>query len=98
MLPVMDASGRRTVRQILGYGAALIPVSLAPFFLHMSGWIYFGGAIVLGIAYLWFGLRLARLRLPPSAAASKKEARELLRASVMYLPLLLVLLMVTRTA
>ena len=93
MLPVIDRSGTATVRQILFYGVALIPVSLAPFFLHMSGWIYFGGAIALGIAYLWFGVRLARLKLPPTAAGSKKEARELLQASVIYLPLLLVLLM-----
>ena len=98
MLPVVDESGSSTVRQILLYGAALIPVSLLPFFLHMSGWIYFAGAILMGAMYLWFGIRLARLRLPPGAAASKKEARELLQASVIYLPLLLILLMVTRTA
>lgn len=97
MLPVQDESGRATVREILLCGAALIPVSLAPFFLHMSGWIYFAGAVALGAAYLWFGIRLAKLKLPPTAAASKKEARELLQASVIYLPLLLVLLMVTRT-
>jgi protoheme IX farnesyltransferase len=98
MLPVVDHSGRATVRQILFYGLALIPVSLAPFFLGMSGWIYFSGAIALGIAYLWFGVRLAKLKLPPTAAASKKQARQLLQASVIYLPLLLVLLMATRTA
>jgi protoheme IX farnesyltransferase len=98
MLPVIDNSGRATVRQILFYGVALIPVSLAPFFLHMSGWAYLFGAIALGLAYLWFGIRLAKLQLPPSAAASKREARQLLQASVTYLPLLLALLMLTRTA
>jgi protoheme IX farnesyltransferase len=98
MLPVIDKTGRATVRQILFYGVALIPVSLAPFFLHMSGWVYLFGAIALGLAYLWFGVRLAKLRLPPTAAASKREARQLLQASVTYLPLLLALLMLTRTA
>jgi heme o synthase len=93
MLPVLDTTGRATIRQILAYSVGLIPVSLAPFFLRTAGWIYFFGAIILGIGYLFFGIRLALLQLPPSAAHSKKEARELLKASVIYLPLLLGLLM-----
>jgi protoheme IX farnesyltransferase len=93
MLPVIDPTGRATIRQILGYGVLLVPVSLVPFFLGMAGWTYLVGAIVLGIAYLFCGLRLALLRLPPTAAHSKKEARELLQASIAYLPLLFGLLM-----
>lgn len=92
MLPVIDASGRATVRQILGYSAVLVPVSLWPFFLGLGGWVYLAGALALSLGYLFFGIRLALLRLPPSAAHSKREARALLRASVIYLPLLLGLL------
>lgn len=89
MLPVVDRSGDETVRQILVYGALLIPVSVAPFLLSMSGPVYPAGAILLGIAYFYFGWRLAMLKLPPTAAESKGHARQLLRASVIYLPLLL---------
>ena len=98
MLPVVESTGKATLRQILGYGALLLPVSLIPFFLGMAGKFYFAGAIVLGLAYLWFGIRLAMLRLPPAAAHSKKDARRLLQASVVYLPLLLILLMVNGAA
>jgi heme o synthase len=93
MLPVIDTTGRATIRQILAYSFGLIPVSLAPFFLRTAGWAYFFGAIIFGIGYLYFGIRLALLQLPPSSANSKKEARELLKASIVYLPLLLGLLM-----
>ncbi|MBI2683218.1 MAG: protoheme IX farnesyltransferase [Acidobacteriales bacterium] len=92
MLPVVEPDGKSTVRQILFYGLALVPVSLIPFFLNMGGWIYLFGATVLGAVYLVFGFRLALLQQPPTSAASKKEARELIQASVVYLPLLLGLL------
>jgi protoheme IX farnesyltransferase len=95
MLPVLDPTGKRTTREILAYGAALIPVSIVPTLLGMTGLLYMIGALVLGVAYLVFGVRLALLRLPPTAPQSKKEARELLRASVGYLPLLFGLLLVS---
>ena len=97
MLPVVDPDGKLTLLNILLYGAALVPISLAPYFLGMSGKIYLGGAVVLGLAYLGFGIRLAALKLPPSAAMSKKPARHLLQASVVYLPLVLILLAVDQT-
>jgi protoheme IX farnesyltransferase len=92
MLPVVEPDGRSTLRQIVLYGMALVPVSLLPFFLDMGGWIYLLGAAMLSTAYLVFGFRLALLQQPPTSAASKKEARELIQASVVYLPLLLGLL------
>lgn len=94
MLPVIRPDGESTIRRILAYGAALIPVSLLPTYLGMAGRVYFFGAIVLGLAYLYFGVRLAALRLPATSAQSKKEARQLLQASVVYLPLLLALMMI----
>ena len=93
MLAVIHPDGEGTIRRILAYGAALIPISLLPTYLGMSGNIYFAGAIVLGIAYLYFGVRLAMLKLPATSAQSKKEARQLLQASVLYLPILFALMM-----
>jgi protoheme IX farnesyltransferase len=98
MLPVVEADGRSTVRNIVFYSLLLIPVSLAPSYLGMSGRIYLVGAFVLGVALLWFGLRLARLHLPPAAARSKATARRLLQATIFYLPLLFALMMINVAA
>ena len=89
-----EQDGRGTGRRILLYSLGLIPVSLAPTFLGMSGTIYAIGAIVMGIAYCYFGARLAQLGLPMSAPPSKQRARQLLRASIIYLPLLFALMMI----
>ncbi|HEV8523808.1 MAG TPA: heme o synthase [Terriglobales bacterium] len=93
MLPVVDSDGRSTARSIVMHSVLLIPVTLAPTLLHMSGWIYLAGALLLGLAFLWTGVRLARLRMAPSQAASKQAARQVLVASVFYLPLLFALMM-----
>src|SRR5438552_14580804 len=52
MLPVIEPDGRSTSFQILLYSLALIPVSTAPTLLGMAGWIYFFGALFLGVALL----------------------------------------------
>src|SRR5438270_6050394 len=93
MLPVVEKDGRSTVHQSVFYGALLIPVSILPFVLHMTGLVYLLGAIALGGIYLSFARNLGAGAQPPAAAQSKKNARELLRASVVYLPLLFVLMM-----
>jgi protoheme IX farnesyltransferase len=93
MLPVLDESGRHTAREIVGYSAALVPVSAAPVLLHMSGWIYFSGALALSAAFLWFGVRLAQQHRGPADPRSKSAARHVLQASVIYLPLLFALMM-----
>jgi protoheme IX farnesyltransferase len=89
MLPVVDADGRATGRQVALYCAALVPVSLIPTFLGLTGPIYFFGALVLGLGFLAAGITMALHR-------RGKEARRVLLASVTYLPLLLVLLVVDR--
>ena len=94
MLPVVDKEGRSVVRQMLSYSSALIPVSLLPAGLQMSGKIYLIGALVLGIIFLYFSYRLARTKLPTTAPESRKFARQLLQASVLYLPLLFALMMI----
>lgn len=95
MLPVVEKDGYSTTREILLYSLSLIPVSLAPAVLGMTGRVYFAGALILSLAYFWFGLRLRRLHLPPSAPESKRTARQLLQASVVYLPLLFALMTLT---
>ena len=87
MLPGSDTDGDATARQVAGYGAALVPVSLLPTMVDLAGPAYFIGALVLGSAYLACGLDMGRKRTSASA-------KRLLRASVLYLPLLLGLLLV----
>jgi heme o synthase len=98
MLPVVQPDGRSTARRILLYSLILFPVSLSPTFLGMSGNLYLVGAIVLDAALLYIGLRLTTLRVPVSAARSKQRARQLLQATVLYLPLLFVLMMLNRVS
>jgi heme O synthase-like polyprenyltransferase len=59
----------------------------------MAGWVYVAGALLLGGAYFWTGVRLAAPRLPATAVQSKPRARQLLQASIAYLPLLFALMM-----
>jgi protoheme IX farnesyltransferase len=92
MLPVVEPDGKSTLLRILLYSLALIPVSLAPTLLDMAGWIYFVGALFLGIALLCFAVRLAALGLPLQSTFSKQRARQLLQATVFYLPILFALM------
>jgi heme O synthase-like polyprenyltransferase len=59
----------------------------------MAGKIYFAGALALSLVLLYFGLRLALLKFPLTHAVSKLRARQLLQATVIYLPLLFALMM-----
>lgn len=93
MLPVVEPDGLSTARRIIVYSVLLVPVSLLPSFMGMSGRIYFVGALVLGIGLLYFGARLTTLKMPVASAASKLRARHLLQATVVYLPILFVMMM-----
>jgi protoheme IX farnesyltransferase len=93
MLPVVDKAGHSVIRQMLVYASTLIPISLMPAALRMSGKVYLVGALVLGLAFLWFVWRLARTKLPTTSPDSRTLARQLLQASVIYLPLLFALMM-----
>ncbi|HWJ46129.1 MAG TPA: heme o synthase [Candidatus Udaeobacter sp.] len=93
MLPVVEEDDRSTARRILVYSVALIPISVLPSFMGMAGKIYLVGAVVLGVALLYFGIRLAFLEQPLSSAPSKMRARHVLQATVIYLPLLFALMM-----
>ena len=91
MLPVVEQDGKATSRQILVYCSILLPASLLPSLLGVTGWIYFCGAFVLGAAFLHSGIRAATVR-------TKVQARRLLQASVIYLPLVYALMMVDKIA
>jgi heme o synthase len=87
MLPVVEPDGKVTAQQIVVYTLMLLPVSLLPTVLGMSGQIYFVGAIVLGLLFLYSSLQAA-------FSMSRQHARRLLLASVLYLPLLFILMVV----
>jgi protoheme IX farnesyltransferase len=90
LLPRNDREGRTTAWQILGYSLVLIPASLMPVFLGQAGKVYLVGALVLGLGFFHFGMRLALQR-------SNSLARRLVLASIVYLPLVFGLLMVDKT-
>ncbi len=85
MLPVVEPDGRVTAQQIVVYTLMLLPVSLLPVALGMSGRLYLYGAIVLGLLFLYSSLRAA-------FSMTRQQARRLLLASVLYLPLLFILM------
>ena len=89
MLPVVKPDGRSTARQIVGYSIALLPVSLLPTWLGFSGRVYLVGAALLGAWFLSVALKTARTMTPQSS-------RALLKASVLYLPLLFLLMVLDR--
>jgi protoheme IX farnesyltransferase len=93
MLPVVEPDGLSTARRIILYSVFLIPVSLLPSFMGMSGRTYLVGALFLGIGLLYFGVRLTGLKMPVASATSKLRARHLLQATVIYLPILFVIMM-----
>ncbi len=89
MLPVVEPDGKVTAQQIVVYTVLLLPVSLLPTALGISGKVYFYGAIFLGLLFLCSSLRAA-------FSKSRQEARRLLLASVIYLPLLFILMVLDR--
>jgi protoheme IX farnesyltransferase len=92
-LPNTQYAALSTVVQALFYAAIMIPVSLWPFTLHVTGTPYAIAATVLGLGYLWYTIRFARIVRDPNSETSHRVARDLLRASVIYLPLLLAAMM-----
>lgn len=89
MLPVIDPDGESTVRRIAVCSLLLIPVSLAPLFLGMTGALYAAAAIPAALAVFYFGARLERERTAPRAHA-------LLLATVFYLPTVLGVMVLDR--
>jgi protoheme IX farnesyltransferase len=82
LLPVVEPDGVTTGRHIIANSLALLAIGLLPTTLHLTGVIYFMTALMLGLALLTCSMRLVR-------APSPKEARRLLIATLIYLPVLL---------
>jgi heme o synthase len=87
MLPVVEPDGKSTSRMILIYCTGLIPVSLFPTILGMAGYIYFTTALLCGLVFLYFSIRVA---LSPT----NMNAKYLVLASVFHLPVVMAFLMI----
>jgi heme o synthase len=94
MLPAIEKHGRATVREVLAYTMLLVPVSLFPGYLNMVRHAYIPVALLLGLLFLGFSVRFAKLLSEPAAPESRKYARQLLRASIIYLPALFGMMMI----
>jgi heme o synthase len=90
MLPVIQPDGRSTARQSVLYAAALLPVSLAPTLVGITTTTYFVAALVLTLGFLGLTLRFAKTR-------TTGDARRVFFGSILYLPLLWILMIAGRT-
>jgi heme o synthase len=86
MLPTVDLDGSMSGRQMVWYCIALVVASLMPLVVGGAGPIYLGGALLLGVGFMTSAVGFACRR-------SLSRARLVLRASLIYLPLLLALLL-----
>ena len=89
MLPVSDVQGKRTGRFILGFSILLLLFTLVPATLGLAGNLYLVGALLLGSIFLLLAWRVA-------VSPSRQSAKRLLRASVIHLPLLLILMAIDK--
>ncbi len=90
MLPVTDETGTMTGRQAVLWAATIVPLSELPFLLGMTGGTYAVGALVLGLGQLALAAQFAARR-------THQAARSLFYGSITYLPLLWVLMGISRT-
>lgn len=91
LLPIVEPDGASTGRQAVIYAAALLPLSLAPTAAGMSGLLYLAGAAVMSAGFFALAVRFAWTRSTP-------DARKLFFGSILYLPLLWILMVVNRVA
>lgn len=89
MLPVVEPDGRVTGQQIITYTLMLVPVSLLPSVTGLAGSVYLVSAALLGVGFLYFSARAALAR-------TTWQARQLLLASVIYLPILFGMMVLNR--
>lgn len=89
MLPVVEPDGESTSRQIFLFSLLLIPVSLLPTFVGMTGRLYLLGTLAIGLAFFYTAVRITQER-------SRLRARQVLLASVIYLPVVFGLILLDR--
>lgn len=86
LIPPHDAAGKVISRHMLAWLVVLVPLSGVPTWLGYTGWFYFGGALVASLAFLAVGVKAAR-------SFSDKAARTVFFGSLLYHPVLLVLML-----
>jgi protoheme IX farnesyltransferase len=89
-LPVIEPEGGSSNRQIVSHSAALLAVSLLPTLLGIAGGVYFVVAFALGVGFIGAGITL-------TLNSTLANARRLLFASLVYLPVLLLVMALDRT-
>jgi len=89
MLPVLEPDGERTGSQAVSHTLALVPVSLCPSLMNLTGPIYFVGALALGLVFIWAAVQFSR-------QLTLSRARRLFYVSILYLPLLLGLMVLDK--
>ena len=89
MLPVIEESGTRTMRQIFWHLLLMIPLSFLPVIQGNLGIIYLVGVTIITFIFFMSALPLAKDR-------SNKSALLLLKASVLYLPVLLFIIIIDK--
>jgi heme o synthase len=89
LLPVVEPTGRSTARQAVLFSLVLVPLSVVPYFLGMSGPAYAVGASAGSLALLWLAISFALKR-------TDDRARLLFLGSITYLPLLWGMLILDR--
>ncbi len=85
MLPVVEPSGDSTTRQTIFFTALLLLASLWPAWIGAAGWLYALGALPLGAWFLWTAVVFHRAR-------TGQNARRVLKASIVYIPVLVALI------
>lgn len=91
LLPVVHPDGKSTRRQIVSNCLALLVVALLPTLIGVAGIFYFFAALVLSVSFLVFGIKLS---VSPTIASAKR----LLYASLIYLPLVFLIMALDKTA
>jgi len=86
MLPVTHGIAF-TRLQVLLYTIILVAVTALPFAVHMSGWLYFVGAMILGAVFLSYAVKL-------QSGKDERIAIKTFGYSILYLMLLFALLLV----
>lgn len=89
MLTVLDPSGGKTSRHIIMYCVCLLVASIVPVWVGMSGSLYLAAAVLLGLGFIGMGIQLWVDR-------SNENARKLFFASLVYLPVLMLFMVVDR--
>jgi len=89
MLPSIYPESKRTSYVILFFTVALLVTSLGLYILKVGGILYAVGAALLGVAFFMVALKVIM-------ESNKKNARRLMLASIIYLPLLLIIILIEK--